>query len=111
MASTKLAQKYKTLITKNLKSDELDFEIDGMKNTDINAFGEVMADFVYLTRIHVYSQRCNPQIIEKYEQNLKKLEDLNSFKKDIDKVNLWKQIRPKCHDSGLDHENKKNREE
>lgn len=55
MASTKVAQKYKNLITKNLKSDELDFEIDGMKSSDINSFGEVIADFVYLTKFHTFS--------------------------------------------------------
>ena len=60
MAATKVAQKYKNLITKNLKSDELDFEIDGMKATDIPTFSEVVADFVYLTKFHAYSSRCNP---------------------------------------------------
>ena len=60
MYGTKAATRYRDIITRNIKTDEFELDLDSLSPNDVVSFGEVLADFNLLTKIHVYSARCNP---------------------------------------------------
>ena len=54
------------------RSDEFKYEIDQFAPTDLSTFSVVLGDFIDLTKVDLYSKRCDPAAFDKHWTHIKK---------------------------------------
>ena len=82
LGAKKNRKKFKDLALELFRSDEFKYEVDQFAPTDLSTFGVVLGDFVDLTKVDLYSKRCDPTIYEKHWFHMRRLEKEFSSDKD-----------------------------
>eukprot|EP00347_Sterkiella_histriomuscorum_P006772 403351487 len=79
----RMIQQYSELVQRMLKSDEMRCSLDFLTKLDAPLFNHILTDFQCITSIFIYSDKCGPKELQRFE---------DSYRRGNKKVNLFEYI-------------------